>query len=227
MDKEIKDYILKLSGKASLYYQENREKICKQKKEYYLKNQEKLQKIKRIYYQTHKVERAEYNRKYRQSHKEQMKEQKRRYYQLHKEEKKESSRVYRKSHILEGKIYRNANRQRHNILARKYRSTLKGQLDGSMGASIRQSLKGKKAGMHWETLVGYTVKDLIKHLEILFDENMNWDNYGSYWEIDHRKPKSLFKYETAEDPEFKKCWALKNLQPLEKIANIKKSNNYD
>ena len=29
-----------------------------------------------------------------------------------------------------------------------------------------------------------------------------------------------------KDPEFKKCWALKNLQPLEKITNIKKSNHF-
>lgn len=55
---------------------------------------------------------------------------------------------------------------------------------------------------------------------------MNWDNYGSYWHIDHIKPISLFKYETAEDPEFKKCWALDNLQPLEKIANLKKGNKF-
>ena len=26
---------------------------------------------------------------------------------------------------------------------------------------------------------------LREHLENLFDENMNWDNYGSYWEVDH------------------------------------------
>ena len=53
---------------------------------------------------------------------------------------------------------------------------------------------------------------------------MTWDNYGSYWWIDHIKPRSLFKYEKPEDKEFKECWALKNLQPMEKIANIKKGN---
>ena len=55
---------------------------------------------------------------------------------------------------------------------------------------------------------------------------MTWDNYGSYWWIDHIKARSHFKYKTAKDPEFKECWVLENLQPMEKIANMKKSNNY-
>ncbi len=29
-----------------------------------------------------------------------------------------------------------------------------------------------------------------------------------------------------QDQEFKECWALSNLQPLEAIANIKKGNKY-
>ena len=44
--------------------------------------------------------------------------------------------------------------------------------------------------------------------------------------IDHIKPRSLFKYKKPENKEFKECWALNNLQPLEKIANIKKFNHY-
>ena len=56
---------------------------------------------------------------------------------------------------------------------------------------------------------------------------MNWKNYGSYWHIDHIKPKTLFNYSSPEDKEFIKCWSLSNLQPLEKITNIKKGNRYE
>ena len=73
-------------------------------------------------------------------------------------------------------------------------------------------------------MAGYTKDDLVKHLEKQFDDKMNWANYGSYWWIDHIKPRSAFHYTTAEDPEFKECWSLSNLQPMEKIANIKKGN---
>jgi hypothetical protein len=81
-------------------------------------------------------------------------------------------------------------------------------------------------GRHWESLVSYNLNDLVKHLEKQFDDKMNWENYGSYWHIDHIKPKSLFKYVYPEDEDFKKCWSLENLQPLEKIANMRKKNNF-
>ena len=89
------------------------------------------------------------------------------------------------------------------------------------------ALKGKKAGRKWEDLAGYTIEDLIKHLENQFDNKINWSNYGFYWHIDHIKPKSLFSFKTPKDSEFQKCWALNNLQPLEKIANIRKYNHYE
>ena len=88
-----------------------------------------------------------------------------------------------------------------------------------MSALIYQKLKKNKGGRKWENLVGYTLKDLTIHLENLFDENTNWENYGSYWELDHIKPKNTFTYIDAEDKEFKECWALSNLRPLEKILN--------
>lgn len=42
---------------------------------------------------------------------------------------------------------------------------------------------------------------------------------GSYWEIDHIIPLNLFSYETEQDEQFKICWSLINLRPLEKITN--------
>ena len=96
-----------------------------------------------------------------------------------------------------------------------------------MGRAIRLALAATKGGRRWEELVGYTLGGLMAHLESLFDEKMTFGNYGSYWHIDHIKPKSLFTYKAPEDPEFKQCWALSNLQPLEKIANLKKFNHYE
>lgn len=66
---------------------------------------------------------------------------------------------------------------------------------------------------------GYTAQQLRNHIESLFDENMNWSNYGEYWELDHIKPRNRFYYESYNDEQFKQCWALDNLRPLEIIAN--------
>lgn len=108
----------------------------------------------------------------------------------------------------------------------RHKNEISYRLDNSVSSMIYHALKENKAGRKWETLVGYTIKDLMNHLEKQFDEKMNWSNYGSYWHIDHIKPRSLFKYKHPEEKEFQECWSLRNLRPLEKIANIKKSNNY-
>ncbi len=68
--------------------------------------------------------------------------------------------------------------------------------------------------------LSYTVQELKDHLEKQFDENMNWQNYGSYWHIDHIYPQSLLPYDSMEHINFKICWDLKNLRPLEAKENI-------
>lgn len=101
------------------------------------------------------------------------------------------------------------------------------RLDANMCNAIRDALNGRKKFRKWVSLVGYTTQELMSHLEPQFDQHMTWDNYGSYWHVDHIIPRSFFQYETAEDPEFKKCWALSNLRPLEARENIRKSNKID
>jgi 5-methylcytosine-specific restriction endonuclease McrA len=45
-------------------------------------------------------------------------------------------------------------------------------------------------------------------------------------QVDHIKPKSLFKYTSYSDKEFLECWSLKNLQPLEAKQNMSKGKKY-
>lgn len=96
----------------------------------------------------------------------------------------------------------------------------------AMGRSICRALKGHKKGQHWEDIVGYNMEDLKLHLEKQFTRGMTWQNYGVYWHVDHRIPQSWFKYEKPEDPDFKKCWALDNLQPKKSSENYSKNNRY-
>jgi hypothetical protein len=105
----------------------------------------------------------------------------------------------------------------------KRRSTPNGKLENAISNGICRALKGNKAGRQWETLVGYTVADLMRHLEARFLPGMTWDNYGrNGWHIDHIIPRSAFNYETPDDIDFKRCWALENLQPLWEFDNISK-----
>lgn len=108
--------------------------------------------------------------------------------------------------------------------SRRKRDVPKNRLSLNVCRGINKSIKvGSKAGRKWEGLVGYTIDGLKRHLEAQFKEGMLWQNYGE-WHIDHKIPISVFNFLTPEDIDFKKCWALSNLQPLWAIENIIKSN---
>jgi len=84
-------------------------------------------------------------------------------------------------------------------------------------------LRANKAGRTWESLVGYSVWDLQVHLQSKFTDGMTWERFlKGEIHIDHIIPKSRFHYETPDDPEFKICWGLNNLQPLWAKDNLSK-----
>ena len=116
-------------------------------------------------------------------------------------------------------------REKSRKSSKKSRSTTRGRLRGNLSSAIWLSLKGEsKRGHRWEYLVGYSVDQLKRHLEKLFEPGMSWENYGKYgWHVDHKIPVSAFNFETPDDLDFKRCWALKNLQPLEAKKNQSKS----
>jgi len=101
------------------------------------------------------------------------------------------------------------------------------RINATMSGSIYNSLSGKKNYRKWMDLAGYTVEDLMAHLEKRFSDGMNWENYGhgkDKWNIDHIIPKSLWVYNSPEDREFQQCWAMVNLQPMWMSENCRKGN---
>lgn len=73
--------------------------------------------------------------------------------------------------------------------------------------------------------IGMTISEFREWLEYQFDENMNWDNYGSYWQIDHVTP--CASYNLEDENEAFKCFSWENSRPLEKKENNIKSDNID
>jgi hypothetical protein len=106
----------------------------------------------------------------------------------------------------------------------KRRAVLQNRLSDAIAGRIYSCIKrGAKQGRHWECLVSFTLSQLKTHLEKRFDDKMSWDNYGAYWHIDHKIPVAAFNFNVPEDLDFKRCWALNNLQPLESKENQRKS----
>jgi len=184
-----------------------------------IRYKDKRNKYSREYYKKHKDTEVYKKRinKWWKKHPNKKKEYNKKYFQLHKKELLIQRRGYQK-------VWRRKNKGRLNFFVRKKLKTdPKFHLNRIVSKAIWEALKEKKAGRKWESLVDYSLEDLIKHLEKQFTPEINWRNFGKYWQIDHKRPKSWFGF-TPE--EFKKCWSLKNLQPLEKYKNLSKNNHY-
>jgi hypothetical protein len=94
-----------------------------------------------------------------------------------------------------------------------------------MQLGVYHALRGKKAGQHWESLVGYRFTDLKAHLESLFTEGMTWELLlQGKIHIDPIFPLSRLVFDSAEDPTFKYAWSLGNLQPLWARDNLRKTD---
>ena len=182
------------------------------------KNKERLKKYRNQYYQENKEILKEKSRIYRMNNPEKVKKMIRSWNIRNPEKKKNGQKEWKRK-SLKWKVY----------LSRKNKeriSTPKGALNQRMRHGVNLSLRyGQKNGRHWEDLVGYTFNDLKLHLEKQFTDGMNWEKFlkGNI-HIDHKIPVSAFNYEKAEDIDFKKCWALSNLQPLWAKDNQKKGN---
>ena len=89
---------------------------------------------------------------------------------------------------------------------------------------VRQALNGIYKSESSLVLLGCKTEELKKHIESLFQDGMNWLNYGE-WEIDHIRPCSSFDLSDLKQQE--ECFHYTNLQPLWKHDNRLKSDKTD
>jgi hypothetical protein len=147
-----------------------------------------------------------------------------------KRQKKIYNKVHSQTNIARVKKWQLLNPEKRRALNKKVytkiRSTALGKLNHRLSVGVRQSLRKNKSGWHWELLVGYTLAELKAHLEEQFTAGMTWENIGQ-WHIDHKIPKAAFNFETPDDIDFKRCWGLKNLQPLWAKENFKKRDKLE
>lgn len=201
VEKEIDRFRKSKGGKH------NKKSLCKEcikeyAKLYYLNNLEKAKLVSYLWRENHKEQHLENAKKWRKANSDKIRD-----YKIFWSEKNPEK----------------AKRMRQNIIL-KSRSSPKGKLNHRISVAIRSSLNKTKNYKHWETLVGYSLDQLKKHLEKQFTEGMTWKNYGSVWHIDHRIPVSAFNFKFSDDMDFKRCWELNNLRPLGATENIKKGN---
>jgi hypothetical protein len=136
-----------------------------------------------------------------------------------------------KSKVTESKLrWKQDNPEKRRSSARDY-TTRKSKDSGWMLSRRMHSLLGKALKdnhiklsgktRNWESWVGYSVKELERHLEINFLPGMSWKN-RNLWAIDHIVPQCVWSYDSPDHPEFKACWSLSNLRPLWSLDNSRK-----
>ena len=139
---------------------------------------------------------AEYDRKWREANKEKLAEWVRKY----REENPEKMREYRKTSRKKP-----INKIRHNIRRR-----------------LREYVK--LTGANWGGF-GCTSNKLREHLERQFTKRMTWENYGTYWHVDHIRP--LASFDLFNQDQRRAANHYTNLQPLEAKKNQAKSDDWD
>lgn len=128
--------------------------------------------------------------------------------------------------ILEKKAnYYKENRE--SIIAKfteKYQNDLEFRLKHVVRRRTRNFISD--GTIKYQEMIGCSHDHLINWFEYNFsidNKNMNWENYGSVWQIDHVFP--LSKVDETDDEMF--CYTWKNLRPMLSSDNIKKTNHID
>lgn len=166
----------------------------------------------------------------------------RRAYEKNKEEIKRKAQLWCEKNRAKSNSYKKRNKLKNRKAylkqAREYASKKRKdpyyRICKAISKQLWSFLKGNKCKNSWRSFVDYTDTELIDHLKSKFTKEMNMENYGTYWSIDHIKPVSWFLKEIEEKKltndeillVVKEIWSLNNLQPLECSKNSSKCNRY-
>lgn len=106
----------------------------------------------------------------------------------------------------------------------RYRKNPCSNLNHCTSIALRRAIRNIKYNSSYFDKLGYTKYDFIKHIKRKFKKGMTLNNHGEIWEIDHIVP--VCKFDCRKKDQYKKCWSLKNLQPLYVQENRSKGNKY-
>ncbi len=151
------------------------------------------------WYKNNKIKALKTRKKYKQNNKEKIKKDQRKYHQKNKE-------------------------KFNKLRNQRFKTDINFKVVYNLRTRLHHAIKGRTKSKRTLNLLGCSIKELKKHLESQFIEDMSWDNYG-LWHIDHKKPCS--KYDLSKKSEQCKCFNYTNLQPLWAEDNWSKGNRLE
>jgi len=98
------------------------------------------------------------------------------------------------------------------------------KLSGNIRNRVRMALKRQNVAKFHNTfeLIDCSPLYMKQWLEYQFNSDMTWNNYGSYWEIDHVLPCAFF--DLSKRKEQLTCFNWRNCRPCKKIENNLKND---
>ena len=230
-------YSIKRKAGSKIYYEENKEKLNEKSRKYYQENKEILNEKYKLYSENNKERRRESNKEWREDNKEILKKKSKEFRENNKELVKERKRLYYENLSVDQKNILNEKKKsyyhkkieenrikKNNYINEKLQSDDFFKLKFNIRTLIRNSLKRgfTEKSKRTQEILGCSFEDFKLHLESQFDENMNWENQGTYWHMDHIIP--ISSAETKE--EVYRLNHYTNFQPLFWLDNLKKSDKY-
>ena len=94
----------------------------------------------------------------------------------------------------------------------------------NLRARIREALKGNPKVDHTLILLGCSLDFFRAWFTYCFTEDMNFDNHGEIWHIDHTIPCS--KFNLINEEQQRQCFHWTNMKPMYAKENLKKNCNH-
>jgi hypothetical protein len=89
----------------------------------------------------------------------------------------------------------------------------------SLAARLRNVLNKNNTTMNY---IGCNIQYFREWLEYNFTSEMNWNNYGTFWSIDHIIP--VCKFDLTDENQKFQCWNWSNMMPVTIKFNSSKKN---
>ena len=200
-------------------YDNNKEKYLETCKKYRDDNKEKRSLNSKHHYNKNKLKYKETRANYYIKNKDKIDNANSEYYKNNKDRKSE----YAKKYVEENK--QKVISYRKDYWKKRRKTDCVFRLTDNLRSRVSKAIKRNSKSKGTLQLLGCNGLQFKEYLQKGFTKRMNWENYGSYWHVDHIGP--LASFDMSKPKEQQKAFHFTNCQPLEAKENMSKSDKWD
>ncbi len=159
-----------------------------------------------------------HSKEYHENNKEKINEYHKKYYKENKKEHRERTKKYEY-------LNRDKNNKYHREYSnKKFKTDLNFKLKCILRSRLWKALNGNPKASTTLKLLGCLIGEFKSYVEEQFLPEMNWENIGIVWELDHKRACSKFDLTNLEQQ--KQCFHYMNFEPIFKTTKIAESFGY-